>query len=185
MSTPTIDKTPAQEQQPAVAHQGRVSGGLFDPKMLLKSLPDAMKKLDPRTLYKNPVMLIVEIGAIWTTVLAVQKPTFFAWAIVVWLWLTVLFANLAEAVAEGRGKAQADTLRKAKTDTVARRLVDWSPGARVVEQSVAAPELQRGDFVVVEAGQVIPGDGDVVRHCLGGRVGHHRRIRAGDPRIRR
>ncbi|MGF6880712.1 K+-transporting ATPase ATPase B chain [Nocardia sp. GAS34] len=162
MTTPTIDQNPAQEQHPAAAHKSRVSGGLFDPKMLVKSLPDALKKLDPRTLYKNPVMLIVEIGAIWTTVLAVTKPTFFAWAIVVWLWLTVLFANLAEAVAEGRGKAQADTLRKAKTDTVARRLVNWSPGAAVVEESVAAPELQRGDYVVVEAGQVIPGDGDVV-----------------------
>jgi len=162
MTTPTIDKSPAPERQPDPEPKGRVSGGFFDPKMLVKSLPDALKKLDPRTLYKNPVMLIVEIGAIWTTVLAVTKPTFFAWAIVVWLWLTVLFANLAEAVAEGRGKAQADTLRKAKTDTVARRLVDWSPGARVVEESVAAPDLQRGDCVVVAAGQVIPGDGDVV-----------------------
>jgi len=164
MTTPTIDKSSAPEHQqpPATEHKSRVSGGFFDPKMLLKSLPDALKKLDPRTLYKNPVMLIVEIGAVWTTVLAVTHPTFFAWAIVVWLWLTVLFANLAEAVAEGRGKAQADTLRKAKTDTLARRLVDWSPGARVVEESVAAPELQRGDHVVVEAGQVIPGDGDVV-----------------------
>ncbi|WP_216899945.1 potassium-transporting ATPase subunit KdpB [Nocardia alni] len=162
MTTPTVHQTPEQEQQTVVAHKGRVSGGMFDPKMLLKSLPDALKKLDPRTLYKNPVMLIVEIGAIWSTVLAVRHPTFFAWAIVVWLWLTVLFANLAEAVAEGRGKAQADTLRKAKTDTVARRLVDWSPGTKAIEEGVAAPELQRGDYVVVEAGQVIPGDGDVV-----------------------
>jgi K+-transporting ATPase ATPase B chain len=162
MTTATIDSpsTPQHPQQPV--RKGRVSGGMFDPQMLLKSLPDALRKLDPRTLWKNPVMLIVEIGAVWTTVLALIHSTFFSWAIVVWLWLTVLFANLAEAVAEGRGKAQADTLRKAKTDTVARRLVDWSPGARVVEQDVAAPELQRGDHVVVEAGQVIPGDGDVV-----------------------
>ncbi|UFT00336.1 potassium-transporting ATPase subunit KdpB [Nocardia huaxiensis] len=130
--------------------------------MLLKSLPDAFRKLDPRTMWRNPVMLIVEIGAVWSTVLAIADPSFFGWAIVVWLWATVLFANLAEAVAEGRGKAQADTLRKAKTDTVARRLADWSPGARLVEQKVAAPDLQRGDYVVVEAGQVIPGDGDVV-----------------------
>lgn len=163
MTTPTIDQSSAPAPREAVdAHKGKVSAGLFDPGMMLRSLPDALRKLDPRTLWKNPVMLIVEIGAVWSTVLALVHPTFFAWAIVVWLWLTVLFANLAEAVAEGRGKAQADTLRKAKTDTVARRLVNWSPGARVIEESVAAPELQRGDHVVVEAGQVIPGDGDVV-----------------------
>ncbi|MEU5758685.1 potassium-transporting ATPase subunit KdpB [Nocardia sp. NPDC047648] len=130
--------------------------------MLLTSLPDAFRKLDPRTLWRNPVMLIVELGAVWATVLTLADPSFFAWAIVVWLWLTVIFANLAEAVAEGRGKAQADTLRKAKTDTVARRLVEWSSGARVVEERVAAAGLCRGDHVVVEAGQVIPGDGDVV-----------------------
>ncbi|MFF0607256.1 potassium-transporting ATPase subunit KdpB [Nocardia tengchongensis] len=160
MSTPTLDSAPAKQAQ-GKPKRG-VSAGLFDPKMLVKSLPDAVKKLDPRVMWRNPVMLIVEIGAVWSTILAVAKPTFFSWAIVVWLWLTVIFANLAEAVAEGRGKAQADTLRKAKTDTIARRLVNWSPGARVVEEKVAAPDLQRGDFVVVEAGQVIPGDGDVV-----------------------
>ncbi|MGW4248505.1 P-type ATPase, partial [Nocardia sp. NPDC004722] len=158
MSTPTL----APDTDAPVKPKKGVASGLFDPKMLVKSVPDAVKKLDPRSLWRNPVMLIVEIGAVWTTILAIAKPSFFAWAIVVWLWLTVIFANLAEAVAEGRGKAQADTLRKAKTDTVARRLVDWSPGARIVEEQVPAPELQRGDFVVVEAGQVIPGDGDVV-----------------------
>ncbi|MFF0487525.1 potassium-transporting ATPase subunit KdpB [Nocardia sp. NPDC004068] len=131
--------------------------------MLIRSLPDALRKLDPRTLWRNPVMLIVEIGAVWATILAIAEPSFFAWAIVGWLWLTVLFANLAEAVAEGRGKAQADSLRRAKTDTIARRLVGWSPGAeRVREEQVPAPELRRGDHVVVEAGQVVPGDGDVV-----------------------
>ncbi|MBF6336071.1 potassium-transporting ATPase subunit KdpB [Nocardia abscessus] len=140
----------------------RVTSGVLDSKLLLTSLPDAVRKLDPRTLWRNPVMLIVELGAVWSTVLALVDPSFFAWAIVVWLWLTVIFANLAEAVAEGRGKAQADTLRKAKTDTVARRLVDWSPGARAVEEKVAAPQLRRGDHVVVEAGEVVPGDGDVV-----------------------
>lgn len=141
----------------------RVGKGLFDPRMLVRSLPDAFRKLDPRTLWRNPVMLIVEIGAVWSTILALAEPTFFSWAIVVWLWLTVLFANLAEAVAEGRGKAQADTLRKAKADTVARRLVDWRPGQhRYTEEQVSAPQLRRGDHVVVEAGQVVPGDGDVV-----------------------
>ncbi|MCU1648241.1 MAG: kdpB [Nocardia sp.] len=160
MTTPTIDSAPVTEAHDVP--KGRVASGAFDPKMLIKALPDACKKLDPRIMWRNPVMLIVEIGAVWSTILAITHPTFFAWAIVVWLWLTVIFANLAEAVAEGRGKAQADALRKAKTDTVARRLANWSPGARVVEESVPAPQLQRGDYVVVEAGQVIPGDGDVV-----------------------
>lgn len=130
--------------------------------MLLRSLPDAVRKLDPRTLWRNPVMFIVEVGAVWATVLAIIDPTWFAWAIVFWLWLTVIFANLAEAVAEGRGKAQADTLRKAKTDMLARRLTGWQPGAVVTEEQVPAPQLRQGDVVVVEAGQTIPGDGDVV-----------------------
>lgn len=140
----------------------RVQGGLLDPKMLWRSTPEALRKLDPRTLWRNPVMFIVEIGAAWSTALAVINDTWFAWLTVSWLWLTVLFANLAEAVAEGRGKAQAETLRKAKTSTMARRLRNWEPGAAAVEEQVAAPLLQQGDVVVIEAGQVIPGDGDVV-----------------------
>jgi K+-transporting ATPase ATPase B chain len=124
-------------------------------------MPDALRKLDPRTLWKNPVMFIVEVGAVFTTVLAIASSSTFSWLIVVWLWLTVLFANLAEAVAEGRGKAQADALRRAKTDTIARRLVDPAllDGA---EEPVPAPELRPGDRVVCEAGDVIPGDGDVI-----------------------
>ncbi|TYC22723.1 potassium-transporting ATPase subunit KdpB [Micromonospora sp. MP36] len=148
------------------ATQGdRVGGGLLDPKQLIRSLPDALRKLDPRTLWRNPVMLIVEIGAVFTTVLAVADPSVFAWAITVWLWLTVIFANLAEAVAEGRGKAQAATLRQAKKDTIATRLIGWTPGApanRYRDEAVPGPELRQGDIVLVEAGQIIPGDGDVV-----------------------
>ncbi|WP_416210108.1 potassium-transporting ATPase subunit KdpB [Frankia sp. Cr1] len=133
--------------------------------MLWRSAPDAIRKLNPTTLWRNPVMFIVEIGAVFTTVLAIRDPSTFAWLIVIWLWLTGLFANLAEAVAEGRGKAQADALRKAKTDTVARRLIDWKPGtdlgtARI--ERVPAPSLLKGDRVVVEAGEFIPGDGDVI-----------------------
>jgi potassium-transporting ATPase ATP-binding subunit len=159
--TATLD--PTEQAAPASpAGKKRVQGGLLDPKMLWKSTPDALRKLDPRTLWRNPVMFIVEIGAVWSTVLAIANDTWFAWLTVIWLWLTVLFANLAEAVAEGRGKAQAETLRKAKTSTVARRLKNWEPGASAAEEEVAAPLLQQGDFVVVEAGQVIPGDGDVV-----------------------
>ncbi|MFJ6198716.1 potassium-transporting ATPase subunit KdpB [Micromonospora sp. NPDC092111] len=148
------------------ATQGnRVGGGLLDPGQLVRSLPDALGKLDPRTLWRNPVMLIVEIGAAFTTVLAVTDPSVFAWAITGWLWLTVLFANLAEAVAEGRGKAQAATLRQAKRDTIATRLVGWAPGAAAntyTDEAVPAPDLRQGDVVLVCAGGVIPGDGDVV-----------------------
>ncbi|MGH3960027.1 potassium-transporting ATPase subunit KdpB [Mycobacterium sp.] len=139
-----------------------VRGGLLDPRMLGRSLPAALRKLDPRTLWRNPVMFIVEIGAVWSTVLAISDPSWFGWLVVFWLWLTVVFANLAEAVAEGRGKAQADTLRKSKADTLARRLRDWSHGAPGLEEQLPAPLLQQGDIVVVEAGQIIPGDGDVV-----------------------
>src|SRR5262245_37109253 len=102
----------------------RVGGGLLDPRMLWKSTPDALKKLDPRVQLKNPVMFVVEVGAVLTTGTAIAHSSIFNWTIVVWLWLTVLFANLAEAVAEGRGKAQAETLRKTKRETVARRLLD-------------------------------------------------------------
>ncbi len=157
MTTATLD--PAR---PKTGGPKRIRGGLLDPKILGKSLPDALRKLDPRTLWRNPVMFIVEIGAVWSTILAIADPSWFSWLTVVWLWLTVVFANLAEAVAEGRGKAQAETLRKTKTSTMARRLIGWTPGAPGREDEVAAPLLQQGDIVVVEAGQTIPGDGDVV-----------------------
>jgi potassium-transporting ATPase ATP-binding subunit len=141
---------------------GRIEGGLLDPALLAKSLPDALRKLDPRTLWRNPVMFIVEIGAVWSTVLTIRDSSWFGWLIVFWLWLTVLFGNIAEAVAEGRGKAQADALRKSKADTIARRLRGWSPETPGTEEDVRAPELQKGDIVVVEAGEIIPGDGDIV-----------------------
>ncbi|MET9610035.1 potassium-transporting ATPase subunit KdpB [Streptomyces sp. NPDC006512] len=156
----TVTPTRAPHEDIPTGHKpttGRVGGGLFDPKALLKSFPDAVRKLDPRIMIKSPVMFVVLIGSVVTTVLAVKDPTdWFGWAITAWLWLTTIFANLAEAVAEGRGKAQADTLRKAKTDTVARRLNGSA------EEQVPGTELRIGDLVVCEAGDVIPGDGDVV-----------------------
>ena len=161
MAAPAIDSAVTSKQKLTVPTR-RIQGGLLDPKILLKATPDSFRKLDPRTLWRNPVMFIVEIGAAWSTILAIVNPTWFAWLTVFWLWLTVLFANLAEAVAEGRGKAQAAALRRAKTDTMARVLTGWRPGAGGAEEEVAAPLLQQGDFVVVEAGQTIPGDGDVV-----------------------
>jgi len=149
---------------PPASDGHRIQGGLLDPRMLWTSLPDALAKLDPRTLYRNPVMFIVELGAGLTTVEAIAKPSLFAWLIVLWLWLTVVFANLAEAVAEGRGKAQAESLRRAKTDTLARRLTGPKnpAGYTSPEESVPAPQLRQGDWVVCEAGDTIPGDGDVI-----------------------
>ncbi|MDX2730871.1 potassium-transporting ATPase subunit KdpB [Streptomyces sp. PA03-2a] len=159
-SMSTITPTRAPHQDVPSGHKpdsGRVGAGLFDPKQLLKSFPDAVRKLDPRVMVKSPVMFVVLAGSVLTTVLAALDPTdWFGWAIAAWLWLTTIFANLAEAVAEGRGKAQADTLRKAKTDTVARRLVGKN------EERVQGTDLRIGDLVVCEAGDIVPGDGDVV-----------------------
>ncbi|MGI8667271.1 MAG: potassium-transporting ATPase subunit KdpB [Jatrophihabitans sp.] len=163
-----IDAPPSSRpDRPARPGTGRrVQGGLLEPAMLWKALPDAIVKLDPRTLYKNPVMFIVEIGAVFSTVETIGTPSVFGWLIVGWLWLTAVFANLAEAVAEGRGKAQAESLRRAKTDTMAQRLVRTGSATRpdpaAATEPIAAPELRRGDWVVCEAGDTIPGDGDVI-----------------------
>lgn len=157
MSTVTPARAPHQDTPAGSVPEGRVGAGLFDPRMLIASFPDAIRKLDPRVMVKSPVMFVVLVGSVLTTVLAVLDPAdWFGWAIAVWLWLTTIFANLAEAVAEGRGKAQADTLRKAKTDTVARRITGPD------EERVPGAELRIGDLVVCESGDIIPGDGDVV-----------------------
>ncbi|OKK03442.1 potassium transporter KtrB [Streptomyces sp. CB03234] len=159
-SMPTATATPAPHHDVPTGHKpegGRVGGGLSDPQQLLKSFPDALRKLDPRVMVTSPVMFVVLVGSVLTTAVALTDPTdWFGWAIAGWLWLTTIFANLAEAVAEGRGKAQADTLRKARTDTVARRLVGGA------EEQVPGTALRVGDLVVCEAGDIIPGDGDVV-----------------------
>src|SRR3954447_329078 len=163
ITTPTESRPPQSRQAPAQPH--RIGGGLLDTRMLWQSLPSALAKLDPRAQIRNPVMFVVEVGAALTTYSAITSSTRvgFAWTIAGWLWLTVVFANLAEAVAEGRGKAQAATLRRTKQETVARRLSDWQRGAITPrEEEVPGTQLTLGDYVVVEAGQVIPGDGDVV-----------------------
>jgi K+-transporting ATPase ATPase B chain len=164
MSVTTTPGTPSRAGKKAAGAEPRKGGGgLLDPKMLWKSTPDAFRKLDPRVQLKNPVMFVVEVGAVLTTGTAIASPSVFNWTIVVWLWLTVLFANMAEAVAEGRGKAQAETLRRTKQETVARRLVGWQPKqGQTREEQVPGTQLTLGDHVVVEAGEVIPGDGDVV-----------------------
>ncbi len=125
---------------------------------------DSLRKLDPRTMYRNPVMFIVEIGSILTTVIFIRdfgdstnQENVFAGLVSLWLWFTVLFANFAEAMAEGRGKAQAATLRKTRAETSANvRLPDGSTSEK------ASSALQVGDLCVVSAGEVIPGDGDIV-----------------------
>ncbi|MFO1057748.1 MAG: potassium-transporting ATPase subunit KdpB [Dongiaceae bacterium] len=142
----------------------RAPTSMFDAGILGRAVGDALRKLDPRTLWRNPVIFVTEIVAALCTLfffrdLAGGGEAGFTGQIAAWLWFTVLFANYAEAVAEGRGKAQADALRRTRTDTMAKRLRD---GAGTAFTSVSALDLRRGDLVLVEAGDVIPGDGDVV-----------------------
>jgi K+-transporting ATPase ATPase B chain len=152
-----------QEMQAAVPGAGQSPGGprrsgLFDRDILSRAALDAVRKLDPRVQVKNPVMFVVLVGTIVTLVESIAHPGVFAWSVTVWLALTVLFANFAEAVAEGRGKAQADTLRRMRSDTTARRLAGGGPA----EENVAAAELAKGDLVACEAGDLIPSDGEIV-----------------------
>ncbi|MGW0750647.1 potassium-transporting ATPase subunit KdpB [Streptomyces sp. NPDC002587] len=149
--------------QPSRKRSGRVN--VLEPELLATSAREAVAKLHPRELVKKPVLFVVAVGSVLTTLSALIHPSVFTWVISVWLWLTVLFANLAEAVAEGRGRAQAESLRKARTDTVALRLKHWTYGTnlRSAETEVVTPaELQPFDFVLVEAGELVPADGDVV-----------------------
>ncbi len=140
-----------------VEHHAKKSNSVLDFRMLYGEMPSALKKLNPMTLAKNPVMFVVEIGAALTTVLAILHTNVFSWWIVVWLWGTVLFANLAEAIAEGRGKAQAESLKKARTQTMARKL---TPDGN--EISVSSAELTLGDLVVCEGGDAVPSDGEII-----------------------
>ena len=134
----------------------KVQSSIFDPELLRPAVLDSFKKLDPRIQWKNPVMFVVFIGSIITTVITLSHSSSFYLQLTLWLWFTVLFANFAEAMAEGRGKAQAATLRKMRTTTMARRLKNGR------EEHVTASELKKGDVVVCEASDTIPGDGEVV-----------------------
>jgi K+-transporting ATPase ATPase B chain len=170
IDTPTTDHDQAPTNR----------GGAFGAAQLVAALPGALRKLDPREMWHNPVMFIVEVGAAYTTILAVAGlftgpetsggspvPGSFTWAIAVWLWLTVVFANLAESVAEGRGKAQAETLKATRTSTTAQRVVSYDAASdasaeRASLESVSSADLTLGDTVVVTAGELVPGDGDIV-----------------------
>ncbi len=146
------------------------SPGLFDPAIIKRASIDAFRKLDPRHLARNPVIFVTEVVSLVVTILFLRDvvtrngDAFFTGQIAAWLWFTVLFANFAEAVAEGRGKAQADALRKTRTDTRAKRLIDpaGKNGMSDVVEGVSALDLKIGDVVLVEAGDLIPGDGEVI-----------------------
>src|ERR1039458_9245123 len=160
---PILTVSPSEDVASIVPRKGSRSRPLLDPPIVKRAITDALVKLNPRHMMKNPVMFVVEAGAVMTTLLTVRDLAAgagiagFTFQISLWLWFTVLFANFAEAMAEGRGKAQADTLRKTKTETSARRL---ESGGRT--EMVAAALLRSGDIVLVEAGELIPGDGDVI-----------------------
>jgi potassium-transporting ATPase ATP-binding subunit len=142
---------------------------LFDGSILRQAIGESFRKLSPRMVAKNPVMFVVEVGSALTTLLVLRDilaprpdhpPLWFTGAVTIWLWFTVLFANFAEAVAEGRGKAQAETLRKMRKETMARRLA----GAKLdgKEEQIPSSSLRKGDLVVVEANQLVPGDGEII-----------------------
>src|SRR3954447_19099179 len=156
-----VEPTEHLEEEPSLKKESK---GLFDPSILRRATVDSIKKLDPRLMAKNPVMFVVEVGSVLTTILFFRdlgkdtaSQNWFAGLVALWLWFTVLFANFAEAMAEGRGKAQAATLRTTRDETVARVRL---PGGSLVERPSTALDL--GDLCVVAAGEVIPGDGDVV-----------------------
>ncbi|OUZ07022.1 potassium-transporting ATPase subunit B [Aeromicrobium sp. PE09-221] len=178
MSTRThTPSSPEASKQPAAAAPRKTLAW----EHVRAAFPGALRKLDPRAQWRNPVMFIVWVGAALTTLLAITEPFLggpapsggtsvpwsFTWIIAVWLWLTVVFANLAESIAEGRGKAQADTLRKTRTSTTAHRVVSYHPDAdasaeEALIEDVSSADLRLGDIVVVSAGELIPGDGDIV-----------------------
>jgi K+-transporting ATPase ATPase B chain len=145
----------------------RKKQAIWDTKIVERAIGDSVRKLNPRTMMKNPVMFVVEVGSVLATLQLLRgiispvpgvTNTGFELQITLWLWFTVLFANFAEAMAEGRGKAQADNLRKSKTETIAHRLVSGD-----ITEDVPAPKLRKDDVVIVSAGEFIPGDGEIIQ----------------------
>ncbi|MEW1708818.1 potassium-transporting ATPase subunit KdpB [Microbacterium sp. NPDC089190] len=169
----TLTHAPAPEASAPTSDAPRRA---FSTAQIVAALPGAAKKLNPAAQWRNPVMFLVWVGAALTTLIAVAEPFLggadgslpfgFTWGIAIWLWLTVFFANIAESVAEGRGKAQAATLRKTRTTTSARRVVAYSPtdpgAVNAATEDVPSGDLRVGDIVLVETGELIPGDGDIV-----------------------
>jgi K+-transporting ATPase ATPase B chain len=154
----TLTTTQPEPATPQIQARGVAEArSLFDREILRQALFDSIKKLNPLVQVKNPVMFVVLVGSVITFIEAIANPGIFTWSITIWLFLTVIFANFAEAMAEGRGKAQADTLRRMRAETEARRL---NPDG--TETLVAAAELTMGDLVVCEAGDLIPSDGEIV-----------------------
>src|SRR6185369_8235102 len=133
------------------------TSSIWNSQIITRAIVAAFVKLEPRKMMRNPVMFVVEVGGVLTTLELIRSVTAFELQITLWLWFTVLFANFAEAMAEGRGKAQADNLRKSKTETVAHRFL--SNGKT---EDIQAPQLRKDDLVLVSAGEFIPGDGEIV-----------------------
>ncbi|GAA1438421.1 potassium-transporting ATPase subunit KdpB [Nocardiopsis tropica] len=177
----TTSRTPVAEAPPNADPATGARRKAFGPAQVAAALPGALRKLDPRIMYRNPVMFVVEVGAALTTAMAVAEPFLggpeasggspipagFTWAIAGCLWLTVVFANLAESVAEGRGRAQADSLRRTRTSTAANLVVGYDPEADPSAEDtgtrpVSSADLNPGDVVAVSAGEPVPGDGDIV-----------------------
>jgi len=158
---PPTRRTPETGAMKEIAASRRKGAGGWTRKMVGRAIRESFVKLDPRWMLRNPVMFVVEVGAVITTgyvvqQLLAQQSVSFTLQISIWLWLTVLFANFAEAMAEVRGRAQADTLRATRKDTPARRLRDGR------EETVSSRDLRRGDLVLVREGEIIPGDGEVI-----------------------
>jgi K+-transporting ATPase ATPase B chain len=154
----TVTPAAGPSQAPPTQARGVAEArSLFDRQILRQAFIDAFKKLDPRVQVRNPVMFVVLIGTVIVLLEAIRHGGIFTWSITIWLFLTVIFANFAEAMAEGRGKAQAETLRKMRSETAARRIEPDGSEARV-----AAAQLRKGDCVVCEANDVIPSDGEII-----------------------
>jgi len=179
MST-LLNETPTPTPTHAPAPDATATSSAFSPRQLVAALPGALRKLHPRSMVRNPVMFIVEVGAALTTLIAIAEPFVgaaesggaplaptFTLGIAVWLWITVIFANLAEAVAEGRGKAQAASLRQTRTNTPAQKVAAYNAATDAAAETspiveVSSADLVLGDVVVVTAGEIIPGDGDII-----------------------